>query len=210
MESVRFDQTNPMSRQFMTTALQNMQTQIASVKDNKDLKEESVDPQDLAFLSRAMADASTVTAEEGLFAAANSGELSDVQEQLTDHDEEKVERRRVNDEAAMAEELAHGTPAGSSGALRVPQDEKDVVAIETSSDKIKRLRADVPDEIFTAANQFVQGQMVTDAQPGKALVQLKNVPEPALLESNEPTLPLHDIHDTHNQPMSLEPELLPA
>ena len=211
MESVRFDQTNPMSRQFMTTALQNMQTQIANVKDTKDLKEEPVDPQDVAFFSHAMADASTVTAEEGLFAAANAGQLSELEHANQKDDEEKVERRRLNDEEAMGRSLAQGTgTAGQAAAAEHPKDEKQIGTIDSTRDKISRLRADVPDEIYTAANQFVQGQMITDTKPGKSLVAMKNVAEPAQLEANEPALPLLDIHDTHNVPMPMDMEQIPA
>ena len=58
MDIRAFDQGNsPISSKFYSTAIQNMQSNIASVKDNKDLKEEGTDPHDAVMLSKGMAEA---------------------------------------------------------------------------------------------------------------------------------------------------------
>ena len=193
---------DPLSRQFQTTATNNMATQMGTVKNEKDLKpkDEGLDPQDKADI-RAMIDASTVTAEEGATAAANSGELAELTDDMTEDDEEKIERRHVSEEEAAAEAARSTRPGAVQVAASEGRDELRAVEIRADQEKMAGIRAGIPDEVYTAAEQVVKGQIIDDTQPTKGLAELKPV-DSAGVAPPEGSLPMADIHDTHNAPIS--------
>jgi len=218
MDSIgRIDQgANPLSSKFHATAIQNMQTQMGSVKNTRELNEgEETDPHDAVMLSLGQAEASTVTAEEGATAAGFSGELAEAYDDLTRDDEEKVDERRVQEEAEreLASRNVNGTNADNVARQGRKTGAIDGIdqGIDVEAETLRRLSADVPDEIFSAANQIVKGQIVNETRPAQSLTQLKNVDGVGMIEtSKEDFYGLMDIHDTGNQPLPLELEEQPA
>ncbi|MBM3463302.1 MAG: hypothetical protein FJX76_14470 [Armatimonadetes bacterium] len=220
MDGIRgsMDQSlNPMSSKFHSTAIQNMQTNIASVKDNKDLKDDGADePGDK--LSIAFFEKREVHEGRAAESARNSGELAEMFDDMQTDDEEKVEggRRRMEAErdAEIHGELgmaAHQTVNGSAPGAATDGQDIGISEAQLDSEQIQRLRADVPDEIYSAATQFVQGQMINDTRPANSLTRLKSIPEPGVIETTpEDFHGMLDIHDTHNQPLPMEMEEVPA
>lgn len=218
MDSIgRIDQgANPLSSKFHATAIQNMQTQIAGVKNNKDLNEaESTDPHDAVMLSLGQAEASTVTSEEGSFAAANSGELAEAYDDVHDDDEEKIRERRFRQEADRAADAhtAHNAQADNVSHETRKTDAIDGIdqGIDVDAERLRQVQSDVPDEIYAAASQIVKGQIVNETRPAQSLTQLKNVDGVGMIETQkEDFMGVMDIHDTGNQPLPLELEEAPV
>lgn len=199
--------TDPLSRQFQAKAANNMASQMGTVKSEKDLKskDQGLDPQDKADI-KAMIDASTVTAEEGATAAANSGELAELADDFTEDDEEKIERRQHGEEQAAAEAARSGKADGTRVASADSKsDDLRAEEIRADQEKLTGIRAGIPDEVYTAAEQVVKGQLIDENTPARGLAELKAV-ESVGLEPTEGSLPLADIHDTHNSPI---PEIAP-
>lgn len=204
--------TNPLSNKFYSTAIQNMQTNIASVKSGKDVKggeeaEEDHEPQDAVQLTQPQhaphahgaGEPDEVTEEDHEVAAENSGDLAQAKRSIKRReDDEEAEVRAFHERAAMTQQSA------PQAVTRLPGEENklDVHAIETDRDRIRRVRSDVPEEIFSAAGQIVQGQMVDETRPSQGLTQLKSISEPGVLHTERAEfVPMMDIHDTHNQPL---------
>lgn len=211
MDGIRaFDQgASPLSSKFQTTAIQNMQTQIASVKDNKDLNEDDAavhhqhHHHDAVQLSMA---AESVTEEQQMSSAENSGELAELTDDFQKDDDEKIREHAFNEEAEQALRMKH--PGNGQIARSKDTGESrqvDGVSATTDRDRLHYVKSDVPPEIFEAATQFVKGQMISDTQPTQSLMQLKSVAEQGEMHTQkEDFLPMMDIHDSHNQPMPLE------
>lgn len=205
--------SNPLSSKFQTTALQNMQSQISTVKNNKDLEAEK-EPNDHVQLSHRhhqhaeVAQPDAATSEQHLESASNSGELADLTDKYRDDDARTQERRANNEEAEMALKLNGKTFFGMMPKVTEEADMAIDVGI-SDKDRARQVHADVPDEIYEAASQFVKSQMSSETKPNQGLVQLKSIPEPGRIETaKEDFAPMLDIHDGHNQPMPVLEEAL--
>ena len=212
MDIRSFDQgSNPLSAKFQTTALQNMQSQIANVKNTKDLEANDA-PSDHVQLSHrlhthehgeAVHSSDETTQQQHLESAQNSGELADLTDGFRDDDAEALDRRRANDEAEQAFLLTGNAPFSRLMGVEASDDLKIDTGI-SERDLINRVHADVPDEIYEAAGQFVKSQMATETRPNQSLTQLKSIAEPGRIETaKEEFVPMLDIHDSHNHPMPL-------
>lgn len=194
---------NPISSKFMQRAADNMAMQMNTVrtqdetKPDDDMHERQIE--DLAFL-----DASTVTATEGFEAAANSGELSELTDDLVEDGEEGVEESRRHAGSGSSEEVDYKGFAKVEAESRLEAQRGLDGAKSPTQQKIADLRAGVPDEIWAASTSMVEGQMVGET-PKVGLTQLKSIAEPGQLEMGHADYAeMMDLTDRKTGPLPVE------
>jgi hypothetical protein len=148
-----------------------------------------------------------VTAEEGTLAAQNSGELAEATDELIQDESERDAQQEIVGGPGYRETEETQGGQGTQLSRNVRQAGEVEVSTDVDNEKIRSLRADVPDEIFDAATQIVKGQIINETRPAQSLTQLKNVGDVGMIETDKADFhPMMDIHDTRNQPLSMDME----
>jgi hypothetical protein len=200
---------NAISRMQMQNAQSVTQANLGSLKTQKEIANEAVEEEPEPELNDEvqLSAAAQPTEEQQMAAAENSGDLSQVDPQLKNRDQDKIENARQQALHLAEEERQQDL----QGAQQMGED-PDPMAIDVASadglrrmtdqELIEQLLGDLPGDIKKVSGEMVTNQ-IKGTQPASSLNRLHNIPEPALKElSGEPFLaePL-GIHDTANLPL---------
>lgn len=200
---------DPTSSKFHTQAARNIsQVGFGSIRTQKELKEDDGDHEvrddvklSHSHHSQAPAKANLVDQEDLNSAAGMSGEMAELQDDLTE-DGDEIAARRERDQEEELERL--GGPGQARG-LRTAQQVRRLEQMDDSTVAVDDILKDVPQRSLEPARNIVAAQ-IQGSRPSEALTALKPV-EGVNAVDFEPVAPLGvlDIHDSHNQPMAQDP-----
>ncbi len=194
---------DPTSSMFHTQAARNIsQVGFGSVRSQKEVKQDDSENQvqdqvKLSHHSRVVKVDHAELAEN----AAMSGELGELQDDLTQDDEE-ISRKLYRDREDEMDELG---AAGRSSGLRTSQEVRRLSEMDDSTAAIQDILKDIPERSLEPAKNIVANQ-IQGSRPSEALTQLKPVEGVHAVDFQpETSLGVLDIHDTHNQPITQDP-----
>ncbi len=201
MDGVRNMGLSPMSSQFMARTARVAQTQMASVKDKKEMdkKDETKDTgDDMVTLSNA----GEKSIKDKADSAAGAGVMSELM---------KREKKESADELSMfgGEGRVYEREAQTESGKDAPKTKAEEMDLDTKIEVMsimnrspEEIRGDVPQAFFEAGKKIVEGQ-IKKGEPTGELKQLKAV-ETAPIEL-EPikNVEIMPIHDSHNKPMQM-------
>lgn len=200
------------NRVQMQNAQQVVQSHIGALKHDevKEASGEEHPPEPTETLS--LSAAAEPSLEQELASAENSGDLSQVDPQLKNKDNDRVERGAEH--ARHLAEGEHDDAMSETGQTRREEeglhtrvDGGDHLPRRTEEELIHAALADLPDDIKKVSGEMVINQ-INGTQVAPSLARLHNIPEPAVKELTAApmlTEPM-EIHDVRNQPLVLEPE----
>ena len=200
MDGVRSMGMSPMSAKFMGKAARVAQTQAASVKDKKDLKQDD-DSNDLRGDQVTLSNAG----KKGIKDALHSGVMSELAEN------KKKDKKGGTGKASMfggEEEVSKrgrgaqdSEEAGAKGQKVEEMDlDQKLQAMEIMGRDPKEIQGDVPQPFFETAKRMVEGQ-IKKGQPTGELTQLKSVETAPIELAPLRNVEIMPIHDSHNKPI---------
>ena len=199
----------------MQNAQQVTQSMMGSLKSNKEIKNEKPPEETSPEWADEVSLSASVTPEQEMAAAENSGDLAQVDPQLKNKDNDRVEAGRQH--ALHLAEEGFGQGLNEAGELDEENDPsvRNVGSADGSRQSreqrlIEQLLGDVPDDIKKVSGEMVTNQ-IKGTTPAASLARVHNIPEPAHKELDAAPMlsePL-EIHDTKNHPMPLHFEEAP-
>jgi hypothetical protein len=194
---------DPTSSKFQTQAARNIsQVGFGAVRTQKEIKQDDSEPEvrDQVKLSH-QPSTPKVDTEDLTNTAAMSGELGELQDDLTE-DGDEIARKRVRDQEDEMDEMG---AAGRSSGLRTAQEVQRLKDMDDPSQAVHDILKDIPQRSLEPAKNIVAAQ-IQGSRPSEALTQPKPVEGVNAVDFQpETTLGILDIHDSHNQPMAQDP-----
>jgi len=194
---------DPTSSKFHTQAARNIsQVGFGSVRTQKEIKQDDSEPEvkDQVKLSHHTG-TPRVDTDDLTNSAAMSGELGELQDDLTE-DGDEIARKLWRDREEEADELG---AAGRSSGLRTAQEVQRLSDMDDSAQAVHDILKDIPARSLEPAKNIVAAQ-IQGSRPSEALTQPKPVEGVNAVDFQpETTLGILDIHDSHNQPMAQDP-----
>ncbi len=194
---------DPTSSKFQTQAARNIsQVGFGAVRTQKEIKQDDSEPEvrDQVKLSH-QPSTPKVDTEDLTNTAAMSGELGELQDDLTE-DGDEIARKRVRDQEDEMDEMG---AAGRSSGLRTAQEVQRLNDMDDPSQAVHDILKDIPQRSLEPAKNIVAAQ-IQGSRPSEALTQPKPVEGVNAVDFQpETTLGILDIHDSHNQPMAQDP-----
>jgi hypothetical protein len=198
---------NPVSGIFLKNAARVAQTQVATIKDSKDLKtrddsKETKDQDDMVSISHA----GEKTIKEKTDSASQSGVMSEL---VKREKKEKTGETTMFGEKTRSYSGGRETEAGSpktSGRTEEISLEDKLEALTIMNRDPDEIRGDVPQAFFDTAKKMVEGQIDKTGKPAEGLRALKEVETGALLLKPLSSINIMSIHDSNNKPMSMSME----
>ncbi len=194
---------DPTSSKFHTQAARNIsQVGFGSVRTQKEIKQDDSETEvkDQVKLSHHTS-TPKVDLEDLTNNAAMSGELGELQDDLTE-DGDEIARKAWRDREEDADELG---AAGRSSGLRTAQEVQRLRHMDDSAQAVHDILKDIPQRSLEPAKNIVAAQ-IQGSRPSEALTQPKPVEGVNAVDFQpETNLGILDIHDSHNQPMAQDP-----
>ena len=197
---------DPTSSKFHTQAARNIsQVGFGSIRTQKELQQDDepetrVRHHDHVHLSH-HSSLSNVNTKEETDNAAMSGELAELQEDLTE-DQGDISERQERERDREMEKLGGGSRANG---LRTSQEVRRLSQMDDVSVGVHEVLRDIPPQSLEPAKNIVSAQ-IQGSRPSEALTQLKPVERIDVDDlETAPTMGILDIHDTRNEPMAVDP-----
>lgn len=196
---------DPTSSKFHTQAARNIsQVGFGSIRTQKEIKQDDGDNEvvrDDVKLSHASTKTIQPDQEDLANAAGMSGELGELQDDITE-DGDEIARKRNREREDELEGLG---AAGQSQGMKTAQQVRRLQEMDESDTAIHDILKDIPQRSLDPARNIVAAQ-VQGSRPSEALTQLKPVEGANALDFEpNPVLGMLDIHDAHNLPIAQDP-----
>lgn len=202
MDGVRNVGLNPMSSQFMAKTARLAQSQMATLKDKKELEKKD-EPKDTGDDKVTLSNAGEKSIKDKADSASQSGVMSELMKR--EKKESADELSMFGGEGKVYEKEAQpqsGKDTGAKGKAEEMDLDTKIEVMSIMNRSPQEIKGEVPQAFFDAAQKIVEGQ-IKKGEPTGELKQLKAV-ETAPIEL-EPirNVEIMPIHDTHNKPMQM-------
>lgn len=202
MDGVRNMGLNPMSSQFMARTARVAQTQMATVKDKKELEKKD-EPKDTGDDMVTLSNAGEKSIKDKADSAAGAGVMSELM---------KREKKESADELTMfggegkvyerESQPEAGKDAGAKGKAEEMDLDTKIEVMSIMNRSPEEIRGEVPQAFFDAGKKIVEGQ-IKKGEPTGELKQLKAVETAPIELAPIKNVEIMPIHDSHNKPMQM-------